>query len=796
MGSRIRRALLWGAVGLGVLVVAGAAGFAGSRAYLRRSLPLYDDTASVAVRGHVRISRDSFGIPSITAGDLHDLVFGLGYVHAQDRLWQMEMARRAAEGRLAEAFGPDLLEADRFLRTIGFWRAVLRADSALAGEVRALLQGYADGVNAGMASLRAWPPEFVLLRLTPEPWTILHSLAITQIMTWDLTEWDLSLSLARAVERVGPDLARELFPRVREWSPRIMPSAPRRRVPAVASIGPQSWPAGALPEVPASLRPLLESFAIARASNSWVIGPSRSRSGKPILANDMHLALRAPPPWYLAALHGPGFDVVGMTLPGAPGIVAGHSRRVAWGYTAAYVDNIDFFVEEFDPADSTRVRTPAGWETMTFHEETIHVRARNEPVVVRVAETRHGPVLTESETKLAGTALSMQWTGARPGAELRAILWMNLARNVTEFVDALRDFANPQVNVVFADADGRIGYWLAGSVPVRRSGDGVLPAPGASGEYDWIGFVPFDSLPHVLDPPSGYIVTANNIPRDGGPFIGAHFDPGYRAARIAQLIEATRTHDVTTAHAIQLDVHSLFAARHRERAAAAARAAGLEEVARLLEDWDGDARMEDWAPAVFYTWVEHMRRAIASDEYGGSLGYFPWEVLDEMIRRGTSPWFDDGRTPEPETLEAVSVGAMKEAVRFVPNGRWGAIHTLTSRHTLGARGWLNTWLGLNVGPYPAPGDPFTVNAAHHVEGGPPFRVQWGVSQRHVVDMADPDGAGGFVLPTGQSGNPLSPHYRDQVERWRGGGLRPILLDRDRARARARHETVLVPNGER
>lgn len=797
-----RKTWIWTTVGAGGFLALLAAAVGLASAYIRRSVPSYEAVVTIpALHERVVVRRDPHGIPSIVAEDPHDLFFALGYVHAQDRLWQMELARRVAQGRLAEIFGPRLVEADRFLRTIGLWRSAARADSALEGDVRALVQSYADGVNAWVQMGEPLPPEFLLLRIRPERWTVRHALVIGKLMTWDLTEWELSLDLARAMDRLGPERASELLPRVPAWSPRTVPDSiltdtlaePMEMEPAAEPELAEAWPAGMWPQVPAVLRPVLDGYGIARASNAWVVGPSRSRSGKPILANDMHLPPRTPSTWYLAGLHGAGFDVVGLTLPGVPGVVAGHSRDVAWGFTAAYVDNIDFFVEELDPTDSTRYRTPDGWARLAFRAETIAVRGAEEPVVFTVAETRHGPILPPAQTGLPDRAVAMQWAGAEPTGEAGAVLRLNRARDADGVVSALRTFGNPGVNVVFADAEGTIGYWLAGYVPVRRNGDGVLPAPGASGEFDWMGSVPFDSLPHVINPPSGTIVSANNIPRNGGPFISAHFMPGFRATRIVALLEATPRHDAASAHGMQLDVLSLFAERHFRRAVRAARDVGDEEAAVLLVGWDRRARAESRAAALFYTWVERMRWAIAADEYGDSLGYFPWEVLDRILESGESLFLDDARTPERETLEALSARALREAVALVGDRTWGEIHAVTSDHALGSVGWLDAWLGFNVGPTPTPGGPFTVNVAHHSALRPPFRVTWSVSQRHVVDLGDPDEAGGFILPTGESGHPLSRHYADQRETWLRGGLWRIPVERRRTEETARFEMVLTPN---
>ncbi|HEX8395440.1 MAG TPA: penicillin acylase family protein, partial [Longimicrobium sp.] len=468
----------------------------GGRWWLGRSQA--DPTRGAAIAGlsaPVEVWRDSLGVPHVWARTDADLFRAIGYVHAQDRLFQMEMFRRVADGRLAEILGEPLLKTDRFLRTVGMGRAAAENERRLAPEERRLLQAYADGVNAWIRGHPGpLPPEFVTLRFSPEPWTVRNSLSLGKIMAWDLADWETGLIVQRALDAVGEELGRDLIPAYpdsgltilggdAQWRGRSATPVPAPRPTAARVEGHVP-----VPEAPALALQALDAVSTTRASNGWVIGGSRTRSGKPIVANDMHLGLRAPSLWYLAALHGGGFNITGMMLPGVPIVVVGHSDRIAWGYTNAMVDDVDFYVEQTDPRDGGRYRTPAGWERFAVREETIRVKGER-PVVQRVRASRHGPVLSDVEPRAAGRVLAMRWTAHDPSPEFRALMGMNRARSAGEFLAALRDFRSPHQNVVFADADGAFGYWMGGRVPVRRSGDGVLPVPGWTGEGDWTRYL-------------------------------------------------------------------------------------------------------------------------------------------------------------------------------------------------------------------------------------------------------------------------------------------------------------------
>jgi penicillin amidase len=784
---------------LGALLVLLVLSLAGGRWYLHTAEPDYDRDATLAgLTEPVEVWRDSLGVPHIWARNEADLFRAIGFVHAQDRLWQMELFRRVADGRLAEVLGEPALDSDRFLRTVGMGRAAAATEATLDAPTRALLQAYADGVNAWISGHSgALPPEFVALRFKPEPWTVRNSLAIGKIMAWDLAQWELGLDLQYAVDRVGAEKARDLFPRYPADGLNILGSDAQWSPSGIAPRGPAGPPAptaGApLPRVPALALELLDAASTARASNAWVIGGSRTRSGKPILANDMHLALRAPAIWYLAALHGGEFSVTGMTIPGAPVVVAGHNQHVAWGFTNAGVDDTDFFIERLSP-DSARYLSPAGWEPLTVREETIQVKGRD-PVVERVRTTRHGPILSGVEPRADGRVLAMRWTALDPSTEFRALAGMNRSRDAAEFMQALRAFNNPHQNVVFADDAGTIGYWMAGRVPIRRGGDGVLPVLGWTGEGDWIGELEWDSHPHVVNPTDGFVVTANN--RQIGPeypyYLTSDWTEPYRATRIRELVEDGKALTADDVAGQQMDVRDEQAGRYLPHARRAAEAVGDSTAIRLLAEWDGSTTIDSRAAPLYYAWLEALSRRVSSDEYRGRRVYFPRAALERILDAGDGAWVDDVSTPERETLAALSVAAMRDALSQVGGRSWGDVHHTIIEHSLGSARVLDRTLGLNIGPFSSPGSPNTVNVASF-GGAPPFVTTHGASQRHVVDLSDPDGAGGFILPTGQSGLPFSTHYRDQNARWRTGRLWAIPLDRDRAAARTVHRMKLTGDG--
>lgn len=751
----------------------------------------------------MEIVRDSLGVPHVWAGSLADAVFAQGYLHATDRLWQLEMFRRVAQGRLSELFGEETLDADRFLRTLGLARA--GRETAVSGRTRALVETYVRGVNAAMAGWRGLlPPEFVLLRAGFETWELEHSLAIEKIMAWDLSQYGVSMSLAGARATAGDEAVVELLPSYPDWGVTILQDGPVARadggVPGDAAVSASRVrdlrTGGLLPpavsadliasaRMPAAARTALEAASIVRASNSWVVGGSRTATGMPLLANDMHLSLDHPNIWYLIGLHAPGLDVVGQSLPGAPGVIAGHTAGIAWGFTNAMVDDSDFFIERVDPADGTRYLTPEGSEPFRVREESIRVRGRDQPVRMVVRETRHGPVMTSVDPVPGGELLSYRWGAHDPSTTFDGILAMNLANSAGELIAALALFTSPYQNVVFADTAGDFGYQLAGAVPLRRSRrPPLLPVPGWTGEHDWTGTLPYERNPRLLNPAAGFIATANNRQsRDSLSLVISpnRWEDPYRAQRITELIEARNDHDAESMRAIQLDVRSAFIARYRDQAGSAFRREGLDSLAAALEAWDGRATVESTEATLFHAWAEALGSALRARFHGeaGGTGYFPQYMVGRALDAGGA------------SVDSLAGQAALEATEA--SGRpWGQVHLLRISHPFQDVPLIGGLLGFGRRDLPRPGDDYTVDAAPFEGSVPPFEVTAGPSQRSVTDLRDLGRGGGFILPGGQSGRPANRHSWDQLERWRQGELWRLPLDRSEVEARTVSRLRLLP----
>ena len=538
--------------------------------------------AAVGLTAPAEVLWTPHGVPHVWAASTRDAVFTQGFLHARDRLWQMDLVRRAVEGRLSEVMGAAALETDRFMRRLGLWDAARSGVPLLTAAERDLMQAYADGVNAALQSRDgALPPEFLALRYSPEPWRIEHTLAVGKMMSLTLAAYGESVSVARALRRIEPDRVPWLFPDFPEWGATILSNG--------------------LPEPPATpalAAALIDRYSVAAASNSWVVHGSLTRSGRPLLANDMHLELQAPALWYLVALHAPAaagqpaLDVVGVSIPGAPFVITGRNRAVSWGMTNAYVDDVDLFMERVDPADSTRYLTPDGSRPFEVVAETIQVKGREAPEILKVRRTRHGPILPTSTDASGDTLLALQWTALTPGGTgVRGVMGFNLSHDWDSFAAAVDDMEDPHQNLVYADTAGHIGYIMGGSVPIRgeRSNATVAPQPGWTGEHDWHGTLPFEEHPRALDPPEGFIVTANNR-QVAGPLAGIisqTWNEPFRALRIAEMIrEGPPPYDSDAMLRMQMDVLDLQARRYVDRAVEAAVTAELHEAAELLGQWD------------------------------------------------------------------------------------------------------------------------------------------------------------------------------------------------------------------
>ncbi len=785
--------------GLAALALLGVLLAAGSCSWF--ALPTYDGSESVAgLDAPVEIVRDAHAIPHIYARSRRDGAFAMGYVHAQDRLWQLEMQRRIGAARLAEVVGEPGVATDKFLRTLGLYRVAERNFERLAPEAQAIYRAYAAGVNAYLeTSSEILPPEFLLLGHEPEPWRPADSVVWLKIMAWDLGDnFEDELLRARLAGKLDLEQLRDLWAQ----HPDDPPPGPHAAAPGFDPLGIDF---GAL----AAALPVdgVSGFG----SNGWVLSGDHTQSGKPLLANDPHLRLEVPSVWYLAHISTPDFEIVGATLPGLPFPLLGRTRNLAWGFTNTGPDVQDLFIERLDPDDPTRYLTPEGSVPFEVRSETIAVSGE-EPVELVVRETRHGPVVSgvieESEQFLeAGHVLAFAWTALdEDDLSAQALVNATAATDWESFVEALRDLAVPQQTVIFADAEGNIGYVAPGRVPIRASGQGHMPAPGWTGAHDWVDRVPFEALPGDYNPASGRIVTANNrmVDADYPYYLTDDWTAPYRARRIEALLDAQPKHDVASFATIQQDLVSLAAERLLPVLLELAEPRGIagRDALNLLIQWDHTMSREGAAPLIYMAWLRELMHVLFADELGDVFEDY-WKIRVEPIHRALSDrpqWCDDVTTAgEQETCGEAVTRALEVSLEYlaVAHGHdmadwhWGEAHAVNMKsRILGEVPAVGSWFEIDMA---SGGEKETIKAGGFDVADPerPFAQNHGAGYRAVYDLAEPERSV-FIMSTGQSGNPLSSHYADYAEPWRDGDYLPMHTNRVAVEEDALGTLVLEP----
>jgi penicillin amidase len=757
-------------LGLGAAVLLLCAGVIGG-VMLRASLPQTNGTLAMpGLEKPVRVVRDSHGIPTIEASSQHDLYLALGFVHAQDRLFQMDLQRRVGAGRLSEAVGAAGIETDRLMRTLGLYRHAAASVGAASAEFRGVLDAYAAGVNAFLNSGKTLPVEFAMLGYRPEPWTPADSLVIGKLLALQLSgNYRQELSRARLAQILSSTEIGDLFPEYPKDAPITLSNL-------ASSL--HGLPLDAL------LDALPDDHSPQRASNNWVVDGAHSVTGKPLLANDPHLYFAAPLVWYLARLEAPNIDLTGATTPGAPVVILGHNSRVAWGFTTTNADVEDVFVEQLDPGDPRRYATPNGTAAFDAREELIGIKGQASETL-NVRETRHGPVISDlaANTTLAAahSALALQATFLNDDDQSVEAVWrLGLARDWTGWLNALRLFTAPVQNMVYADCDGNIGFMVPGRIPIRKAGDGHMPVPGASGDHDWSGFIPFDSLPRAFNPPAGHIASANNkIVPDSYPYlITRDWDAPYRIARIEAGLAETPQQSTASSMRLQADIVSL-SANELLPLMLAATPRGTREAAAidLLRQWDHRMDPDRPEPLLFASWIRALNRRLFQPRLGTIYGRY-WSASARVtltVLRGKPSWCGSEGCP------ALIAGALEEALddlttRYgatMERWRWGEAHRARFDHPLFSHIWALRDL-FDRHP-PAGGAADTVNAGSFNASTEqtPFADLHGPGLRAVYDLSDLDNST-FQIALGQSAHVLSPHYDDLQKLWiRFEGLRIV-----------------------
>ena len=795
----------------------------------------------------VDIYRDSFGIPQIYAQTSHDLFFAQGYVHAQDRFWQMDFWRHIGSGRLSEMFGEAQLDTDTFLRALGWERVVKQELDGMNADELAILQAYADGVNAYLADHKgvALSLEYAILKLlapdySPEPWQPLNTLTWGKAMAWNLGEGQLDYEIEHAIllKTLTQAQMADLFPPYPSDHPVIVPDFSLSTNPSGSTVVPQSF------RTLADMYPAFESILASMSgmdsvlgksgsevgSNNWVIAGSLTSTGKPFLANDMHLAEQMPSIWYENGLHCVPkvlecpYEVTGYSFVSVPGVVVGHTDRIAWGFTNVNPDVLDLYIEKINPDNPNQYEVNGQWVDMTIVHETIQV-AGSDPVELTVRYTRHGPLIWDNadENKSIGEtwgselpanfAISMRWTALEPVYTIKAIFSYNKAQNWTEFRQAVANFSVPSQNMVFADIDGNIAYQTPGNIPIRKPGHtGVFPVPGWTDDYEWQGYIPFDQLPTVYNPPQGYVTSANNaiVGADYPYGIAPQPDSGYRAARIVEMIENAPgpidaayiqkmhgdNYNGSAAYMVPLLMQLSLTDEH------------LIEVRDFLTGWDYQNQMDLPAPAVYNAfWRATLVRTFNDqlpEDYWPDGGNRWFEVMRRLVQTPDSVWWDDTNTSAVERRDDILKLAFSEAVSELEQilGKeparwtWGDLHTVTFHNqTLGKSGIGPIEALFNRGPYRTSGGSSIVNAtswdgakADPVEA---YQVTWLPSERMIVDFSDLS-ASVSLNTTGESGHAFNSHYADQIDLWRTIQYHPMLWDQAQVQGAAKDHLVLTP----
>ncbi len=773
--GKFLRVLGWTILGLfGLVVILGLFGYG----YLRTGLPQTDGVITLAgdVLGHkVEIRRDRHGVPHILASSLNDAVFALGFVHAQDRLWQMEMNRRIAAGRLAEVLGKKAVASDIYLRTLSLFDAARQAWAHLDSDTRAMLKSYAAGVNAYIERHHgAWPPEFLITGVRPEPWTPIDSLGWLKVMALDLGgNFRRELARLDLLSVLTPRQVMQFYPPYPGEEPIPLPDINR------LYDGLKLADLGIAPGPSAGEKGL--------GSNNWVVSGTHTRSGLPLLANDPHLRLNTPSIWYLAAIKVGDREVVGASMPGVPFIVLGRTDRIAWGFTNTGPDVQDLYLEKLGE-DGISTAAPDGPARLRFRREVIQVKDA-EPVEIRVRISRHGPLISDAMPELKARlpknmALALRWTALDPDDTSAAIgvgFWR--AHDFASFRAALHHFVVPEQNMVYADRKGHIGYYAPARVPIRgESNDthGLIPAPGWKAGYDWQGFIPYDALPTRFDPPEGFIATANEkiVGPDYPYYLTSEWVPPYRGDRIRALLAAQDKHDRRSMARIQADVRSTIADDLLPLFLAHLKPDHAPEIAAAMKAWDREMRIDTPEPLIFTAWHRAVARRLYADELKDKFPrYFGAKVVFLKLVLSGAPgyaaWCDDVTTSDhAESCDEIVTAALDDALALLRtrlgedwhSWRYGKLHRVIQEHRpFSAVALLRPFFELSGAN---DGGIMTVDVAPaSFARDDLFHQHHGPSYRAIYDLAEPDRSL-YVIPTGQSGNPLSGHYRDLFALWR------------------------------
>jgi penicillin amidase len=761
---------------------------------LTESLPVYEgELKAPSLISEVKIYFDSLAIPYVFAENDEDVSFTLGYLHARERMFSMDMIRRAGEGRLSEIFGVETLPFDKMFRAVGLARTARMIKEKMNPEGLKLLEAYSRGVNYYLEEKKnKYPVEFDVLGYQPESWKPEHSIIVIRMMAWELNlGWWTDLAFTELVQKLGEEKVKEILPDYPENAPTIIPPDIKK----FAQINSNFI------ETDKAFRKFIGMTGTHLGSNNWVVNSQLSASGKPIIANDPHLAYRAPGIWYAAVIKSSTWNATGVTLPGVPGIVIGKNDNISWTLTSIMTDETDFYFETLD-SSRTKYLLDGNWKDLVVVEDTIYTRdGIKEPIKIKY--THRGPIISNihpynfvyNNDESTYPPISMRWLGNEFSDEMDAFLKINKAKNWSQFKSAVEKFNIPGQNFVYADREGNIGYVFGGALPIRPNNATTFVFDGSSAKSDWKGFVQRNELPNLFNPPQSYIATANNkVIKDFKYHITNLWEPSSRIERITELLQSNNKHSVEDYMKYQSDVKSPYAKQIVPYILSAFKNVeikdeNLKESLRLLREWSSfDYEMNKYlqTPAIFLTFFEKLMKNIYMDEMGDDLfnqyvflANVPYRNILELLQNPFSIWYNDVKKNERKTRDDVIRQSLTDALeelerklgKDVKDWQWGKLHTVTFKHAFAGVSWIIDEV-VNIGPYEISGDGTTIFNTEYafsesIEKYPlfrhdPFDCELGPSMRFIFDFAKPDEFY-LILTTGQSGNIFSDHYQDQTE---------------------------------
>ena len=759
----------------------------GSYFYLRKTLPDYSGSEKVnGIKSEVEIYRDNYAIPSVYAKNDEDVYFALGYLHAQERMFQMDLTRRAGEGKLSEILGRKTIAFDKMFKTLGLNSVSEEAFKNYNGAVKQSLIAYAKGVNeyiknnSGKLTI-----EFDVLGYKPEPWKPEHSILIAKLMAWELNiSWWSDIAFTHLIQKLGLEKVKEIMPDYKENAPTIIPED----IENLASV-----PLDFI-KVDRDFRKFTGFVGTHIGSNNWVVNGKHSNSGKPIIANDPHLSFSIPGKWYIANLHSPNLNAEGVTIPGIPGIVIGKNKDISWVVTNVMADDSDFYIEKLD-STKTKYFFNNEWHPLEVYEDTIKVKDSSD-VIFEIRKNHRGPIISdihpykklfpnEEQNK---TVISMRWSALSPTTDIKAFYLINRAKNWKEFNDGVKFFTSPGQNFVYGDKEGNIGYVAGVRLPKRKNNSVSFVYSGLTDEYDWEGFVPFEENPRVYNPQQGFLASANNKTIQNYPYhISNVWEPSSRIERITELLKKKEIHSKEDFQKYQMDFYSYYAKDIVPYILNAFKDSKIESknlktALEILRQWDFILNANSQVPTVYAVFYQFLLKNIFEDEMGENLfneyiflANVPYRTVPVLLKENKSRWFDNVKTDVIETRDEIIRKSLKDAIEFleakmnadITYWQWGKLHKLTLKHFFhGISGLLDKLF--DYGPFELGGDGTTIfNTEYSLTK--PYANKLGPSMRYIYDFAEPDKYR-IILPTGQSGHFLSEHYHDMTQKWLEGKL--------------------------